>query len=94
MTRVKASKIGEMIGAFAVVAGLLFVGFEVRNNTQAQKFNNSQSLVSDYNDALRTFIEADFACVLMKRYEDFDLLDPVEKIEFSSQTLQFLRVFE
>lgn len=90
----KAAKTAEIVGAVAVVIGLLFVGLEVRENTQAQRFNNTQSLVSDYNSALQSFIEAEFSCVLMQGYQDFDSLDPLEKIEFSSQTLQFLRVIE
>lgn len=94
MTLDKAAKIAEIVGAAAVIVGLLFVGLEVRENTRAQRFNNTQSLVSDYNNALQSFIEAEFSCVLMKGYEDFSSLDPIEKIEFSSQTLQFLRVSE
>lgn len=94
MTLDKASKIAEITGAVAVIVGLFFVGLEVRDNTRAQRFNNTQSLVRDYNDSLRSFIESDMSCVLMKGYEDFDSLEPLEKIEFSSQSLQFLRVSE
>ena len=94
MTLDKASKIAEIVGAVAVIIGLFFVGLEVRDNTKAQRFNNTQSLVRDYNEGLRSFIESDMSCVLMKGYADFDSLDALEKIEFSSQTLQFLRVFE
>jgi hypothetical protein len=94
MTLDKASKIAEITGAVAVIVGLFFVGLEVRDNTKAQRFNNTQSLVRDYNDSLRSFVESDMSCVLMKGYEDFDSLGPLERIEFSSQTLQFLRVFE
>lgn len=94
MTLDKASKIAEITGAAAVIVGLFFVGLEVRDNTKAQRFNNTQSLVRDYNESLRSFIESDMSCVLMKGYADFGSLDALEKIEFSSQTLQFLRVFE
>jgi len=94
MTLDKASKIAEITGAVAVIVGLVFVGLEVRDNTRAQRFNNTQSLVRDYNESLRSFIESDMSCVLMKGYDDFDSLGALEKIEFSSQSLQFLRVIE
>ena len=94
MTLERASKVAEITGAVAVIVGLFFVGLEVRDNTKAQRFNNTQSLVRDYNDALRSFIESDMSCVLMKGYADFDSLNALEKIEFSSQTIQFLRVLE
>ena len=47
-----AAKTSEIIGAIAVIVGLLFVGAQVRDNTVAQQFSATQTLVSEYNAAI------------------------------------------
>ncbi len=49
--------IRETLGFLAVVAGLVFVGLEVRQNTLAIQTNTSQNVYTQYMDAARPAME-------------------------------------
>ena len=89
-----AAKAAEIAGAIAVVIGLIFVGFEVRSNTVAQRFTATQALVSEYNSAIKAINNHEFVCLYTKASNDFNSLNQQEKIRYSVFTLQILRIFE
>ena len=88
------AKAAEIAGAIAVVVGLIFVGFEVRSNTVAQRFSATQLLVSEYNSAIKAINDNEFICIYTKASHDFNSLSQQEKIRYSVFTLQILRTFE
>jgi len=90
----RASKWAEIIGAITVVLGMIFVGLEIRQNTQAQMFYTTQSLVSEYNASLRSMADASDECFFMRGFRSFDQLDPAESLKFSLFMLPILRIWE
>ena len=56
-------KLGELAAAIAVVLSLLFVGYEVQQNSLAQKQLATRSLVKDWSDAVATLEGREMACL-------------------------------
>lgn len=89
-----AAKAAEVIGAIAVVVGLLFVGLEIRGNTIAQEFSATQTLVSEYNNAITSINDGEFICVYIRASNDFVNLSQSDKIRYSIQMQPIFRTFE
>jgi len=56
-------KLGELAASVAVVLSLLFVGYEVRQNSFAQKQLTTRSLVKDWSDAVAALEDRELACL-------------------------------
>jgi hypothetical protein len=89
-----AAKAAEVIGAAAVVIGLLFVGLEIRTNTVAQQFGATQTLVSEYNAAISSINDGEFVCIFIQAGNDFEGLSQANKIRFSILMQPIFRTFE
>lgn len=89
-----AAKTSEIIGAIAVIVGLLFVGAQVRDNTVAQQFSATQTLVSEYNAAISSINDREFVCIFIRAGNDFTSLSQSDKIRFSILMQPIFRTFE
>ena len=89
-----AAKMSEVVGAIAVIVGLLFVGFEVRDNTVAQQFSATQTLVSEYNAAISSINDREFVCIFIRAGNDFTSLSQSDKIRYSILMQPIFRTFE
>ena len=89
-----AAKTAEVIGAVAVVIGLLFVGLQIRSNTVAQQFSATQTLVSEYNTAISSINDGEFVCIFIRAGNDFEGLSQAKKIRFSILMQPIFRTFE
>lgn len=89
-----AAKAAEIIGAVAVVIGLLFVGLEIRANTVAQQFGATQTLVSEYNAAVSAINDREFVCIYIQAGNDFVGLSQANKIRYSILMQPVFRTFE
>ena len=89
-----AAKVAEVIGAVAVVIGLLFVGFEIRANTVAQQFSATQTLVSEYNSAISAINDREFVCIFIRAGNNSTDLPQSDKIRFSILMQPVFRTFE
>ena len=89
-----AAKVAEVVGAIAVVVGLLFVGIEIRENTIAQQFSATQTLVSEYNTAVSAINDREFVCIYIRAGNDFQSLSQSDKIRFSILMQPVFRTFE
>jgi len=89
-----AAKLAEIVGAIAVVVGLLFVGLEIRGNTVAQQFSATQTLVSEYNAAITSINDEEFVCVYIQGASNFNDLSQSDKIRYSIQMQPIFRTFE
>ena len=70
----KIHKIGELAAAIAVVASLVFVGYEIQQNNAAQKRLTTRSLARDWNTTVETLQHPDIACIYHRMwYGDNDL---------------------
>ena len=89
-----AAKIAEVVGAAAVIIGLVFVGVEIRENTVAQQFSATQTLVSEYNSAVSAINDREFVCIYIRAGNDFIGLSQSDKIRFSILMQPVFRTFE
>jgi len=89
-----SAKLAEVVSAVAVIVGLLFVGFEVRENTIAQQFSATQTLVSEYNSAISAINDREFVCIFIRAGNDFDSLSQSDKVRFSILMQPVFRTFE
>lgn len=89
-----AAKVAEIIGAVAVILGLLVVGFEIRENTVAQQFSATQTLVSEYNNAISSINDREFICIFIRAGNDFTSLSQSDKIRFSILMQPIFRTLE
>ena len=89
-----AAKTAEVIAAVSVIVGLFVVVLEIRQNTAAQEFHATQTLVSEYLEATRSINDPEFVCVYARGARDFDALSQAEKIRYSIQMQGILRTFE
>lgn len=85
----------ELIGAAAVVLGLVFVGLELRQNTALQRIETTQALVQEYGDALEVMAyEGDAACIYVLGINGLDNLDDAERLRFFVILFQIFRSAE
>ena len=94
LTLDSAAKVAEVVGAVAVVVGLLFVVIEIRENTIAQQFSATQTLVSEYNTAVSAINDREFVCIYIRAGNDFQSLSQSDKIRFSILMQPVFRTFE
>ena len=88
----------ELIGAGAVLLGLIFVGFELRQNTEAVQASTLQGMVDLSSSYLvETSMNPEFVQLLSKAQADPDQLDEVEALLMQrvirSQLLRYQSAF-
>jgi hypothetical protein len=89
------SEIAEIISTIAVVIGLVFVGFELRQNTLMQRVTATQTLAAEYQRALDVMAyEHDAACIYVQGINGLDNLDDVERLRFFVILFQIFRSAE
>ena len=89
------SEVREWVSVAAVVVGLVFVGYELRQNTKIQRITTTQTLAAEYADALEAMaFEADTACVYALGINGLDNLDDDERLRFFVLMFQIFRAAE
>jgi hypothetical protein len=86
--------IAEIIGAFAVVVSLVYVGYGVRQNTAAVQVANHQAIVAmdmQKNSSVRDPV---FAEIHVRATQDFNKLTEVEKVQYFSFVADVLNAWE
>ena len=85
----------EVLSALAVVIGLVFVGWELRQNTVIQRVNATQLLAAEYSDALEVMAyEGEAACVYALGIEGLDNLNQVQRLRFFVMMFLIFRTAE
>jgi len=88
-------QLGELLAAVAVVLSLLFVGYGIQKNSQAQVQATTQNVISEYNSVIRTMTDsAEMACIYALGVQDFLSLAGADQVRFSAFFLQWHRVVE
>ncbi len=84
----KIHKVGELVAAVAVVVSLVFVGYEVQQNSQAQTRTATEAVVRDFVGSIRSLsTNADMACIYSEGVQDFESLSGSERLRFSAYSL-------
>ena len=91
----KVHQIGELCAAVAVVVSLIFVGYEVRQNSVRQMQATTQTVVSSYSAQLNMIsTDPELACFYSKATWDLSDLDGVRGFRFSAWMLATNRIIE
>lgn len=88
------ASIAEIVAGFGVVFSLLFVGWEIRRNTNHAKLTNWTEAVDRGNALLAQPCEPQLAAFLARGREDYDALSPAEQIMFGSYHNQLCLFYE
>jgi len=85
----------EIISGVAVVATLMFLAFEMRDNTNASQAQTYQTLMQEINGYRKMIGERAMAEVVVKHgAEGWDALSPVEQRQIRSAQLVIWGVYE
>jgi len=87
--------IAEIVSSVAVIASLIYIAIEIRQNTNTVKLNSAQNLFHEYRDSLALIITNPDVCdIHVRAMTDIESLSPVEKHRFYMLANNFFRVFE
>jgi hypothetical protein len=89
------SAVAELLGAVAVVASLLYLAAQIRQNTKQSRLAAQQATVHELGTALQTQAQSrEWAELLGRGLRNLDELDGVEKTQFLSHIGHILRLYE
>jgi hypothetical protein len=95
MDREKFGWLISVIANLGVLGGLLFVGYEIRQNTVQLRAESSRSITESVNDLnVGIYSDAEFAAVLLTGTEDRGALNPVELYQFDMYQFSRLNIAE
>lgn len=85
----------EIVGVIAVLLGLLFVGLELRQNSDLLRITATQTLAAEYSDALEVMAyEDEAACVYALGISGLRNLNDVQRLRFFVQMFLIFRSAE
>jgi hypothetical protein len=85
--------VAEVISAIAIVLSLIFVGLQVKQNSDAQTQTGTQAVISGYNDGNRVLTtDPDLVCIFLRGAHDYSSLSGSERVRFSSFFLAMFNV--
>ena len=91
MDRKRAGVLVTIIANLGVLGGLIFVGLELRQNTQQLRSEASSAITESVNQMNGSvYGDPELVDILIRGEADFDSLDPVERRRFSA--FQFSRL--
>ena len=87
--------LSQVISAFAVVASLVFVGFQLKHATAAIRASSSQAHSALYTDLVRSVIDnADFAQIWSRAIREPKALKDEEWVRFVAYASALFRLYE
>ena len=95
VTLEQASLIAQIASAIAVIASLIFVGFQLKRATSAIRASSSQAHSSMYTELVRSIIDnADFAGTWSVGLSDPKALSEAEWVRFVAYASALFRLYE
>jgi hypothetical protein len=83
MTLQDLANLGEVIGAIAVIASLIYLAFEIRQNTRAMRRAATQDIHRSLNDQTRCLVESpDLAALYFRASQRPEELTGEERFRF------------
>ena len=85
----------EIVSAIAIIASLIFVGYEIKQNSETQVQTNTQLVVGEWISSISLLSnDAELSCTYIKGISDFNSLSGQEKVMFSSYYLTHLYIVQ
>jgi hypothetical protein len=89
------ANLAEIIGAFGVLASILYLAYEVRRNTTMAQRANHRALHEEVHSCIRPAIESvEFAKLYVAGMEDLSVLDERERYQFDIYMMSWLQTAE
>lgn len=87
--------IGQTIAVVALLISILFVGYQIRQNTKALRATSHHAITDSFNQ-LNTLLISDPKCVSLYRrgLAGLEKLDEDERVSFGYMNLAYQRIFE
>jgi hypothetical protein len=90
----KSAQVAEIVAAFAVVVSLIYVGLEIRQNTEAIRLANQQSGLALGNEWDSWLQDQTFAGLYIEGGDDFSSLSEVQQLQLDKFIGQGLNLWE
>jgi len=85
--------VAEVVSAIAVVLSLIFVGVQVKQNSDAQTQAGTQAVISEYNNGVRSLsTDPGLVCIYVRGLKDYSSLSGAERSRFSAFFLSMFNV--
>lgn len=95
MTLEDWSALAQLVGAFGVIASLIFVGFQLRQNTKAVRASTSQGHSTTYQDVIAHLIDgADFPRIWRIALAEPEKITEDERVRFLAFVSALFRFYE
>ena len=88
------SGIAEIVGASGVIASLLYVGYQIRQNTVAAQRANARHTASDLRNVYDSLANEQVAEIFLRGSDSLDNLNPVERYRFDLAMVRWLQAIE
>ena len=87
--------LGEFVGAIAVIASLIYVGAQIKQNTNAVRISTAQAHLDIWNDVVSNFCQSpELASIYSRGLSDVSILNESEKVQFFAQVGLIFRYYE
>ncbi len=86
--------IGEIIGATAVVASLVYLAVQIRTQNRESRMSAMHDISVGYRDGLAAVAEGDMADLFVKAFDDYESLTRPETIRLIAGASRLFRVWE
>jgi len=86
--------VGEVSGAIAVVASVLYLAIQVRAANRESRAASVHSLQDALNQWLTTANTREIATLWLQGLEDYEALDPVDRVRFNAVIQVLFRIAE
>lgn len=86
--------VGEVSGAVAVVASVLYLGLQVREANRESRAASVHALQDSLNQWLTTANSREVATLWLQGLEDYAALDPVDRVRFNAVIQVLFRIAE
>ena len=88
------SLVAEVVSAVAIVLSLIYVGYEIRQNTISTQLSNAYSAVTLSSTSHQWLSDSEFAATYALGLRDLSALDDTQRIQFEGFISQKLNVWE
>ena len=86
--------IGEIIGATAVVASLVYLAVQIRTQNRESRMSAMHDISVGYRDGLAAVAEGDMADLFVKAFDDYESLTRPETIRLIAGASRLFRIWE
>ncbi len=88
------SGIAEIFGASGVIGSLLYVGYQIRQNTIAAQRTNARHTAAELGNSLGLLIDEQVAEIFLRGSESLENLNTVERYRFDLAMVRWLQAIE